>query len=447
MPQIRRLLRAVLVTLAGAGFGWVAPAPAQAAFAANDTSWEGTSELLDLARARLGRDRVELVALLDYSALDPADGVLLLHPEVNIDHEQLSSFLRAGGRVAVLDDYGTGGKLLNRFRIQRVAAPARPSRTLRNNSDLAIAVPFVERVAGHEQGRHPVVAEVEQLVTNHPTALLHPSLTPVLEIPATNEPDATLAVTGIIHKKGRLFAMGDPSAVINLMLRYPGNRAFAEGLVDYLVEDDTWGARGGKLYLLSGKFDQSGHFGGHSSLANEVRQRVDALGEAIAEAREQGIPDVVVVMLAWLAAAAAAGWTAVVALRAQRRVVPRYASPTPLVAQGGVAGRAAVLAAPTTDHGLVLLELKSALEEALVHHLGLQPGASHQRLLEEVDRQGALSRPSSETLKTVLAELSKVAMAVATSQTRSIPWSRVEQTRQRISSILAELEQAKENHS
>ncbi len=30
--------------------------------------------------------------------------------------------------------------------------------------------------------------------------------------------------------------MGDPSVVINEMLRYPGNRAFASGLLKYLAE-------------------------------------------------------------------------------------------------------------------------------------------------------------------------------------------------------------------
>ncbi len=65
---------------------------------------------------------------------------------------------------------------------------------------LAIAVPAVEQVAGQEQNRHPVVAGVDRVVTNHPTALVHPNLTQVLKIPALGEPDATLAVTGIIAR-------------------------------------------------------------------------------------------------------------------------------------------------------------------------------------------------------------------------------------------------------
>lgn len=412
-------------------------------FRAADTGWEGISQLLELARERLGRDRVELRAMLDYSELTAADGVLLLHPEGNVDYEQLSGFLRAGGRLAVIDDYGTGAKLLSRFRIYRTQAPVRPARTLRGNANLAIAVPSVEQVAGYEAGRHPIVQDVEQLVTNHPTALKHPSLTPVLEIPAQNEPDATIAVTGIIGKKGRLFAMSDPSVLINLMLRYPGNRAFADGLVQYLVDDDSWGARQGTLYILSGRFDERGQFGGETSLLSEIGSRLDDIAESLADMRETGLPELLALGLAIAAGLGAVAWTALVALRTYRRATPRYATGTPLVGQGGVAGRAAVLAAPTTNLALVLLELKSALEEGVAHRLGLDSGASHQRLLEEIDRQHALSQPSSEALRVMLADLNRVALAIAASQPLRVSAARVQRVRQQVATIIAELEQHK----
>ncbi len=202
---------------------------AWAAFEPNDREWEGGSELLEIARTELGRDRVELIGTLDFEQLTPNDGVLILHPDGELNAEEFSAFLTAGGRLAVLDDHGKATNLLSRYRVQRVPAPLRPAQTLRANPDLAIAVPAVQSVAGVEQNRHPVVAGVERLVTNHPTALLHPNLTPVLEIPAIGEPNATLAVTGVIANRGRLFVMGDPSTLINLMLRYLGNRAFAKG--------------------------------------------------------------------------------------------------------------------------------------------------------------------------------------------------------------------------
>ena len=54
------------------------PLASRAAFEVNDPEWEGTSELLDIARGELGRDRVEIVGTLDYGKLEANDGVLVL---------------------------------------------------------------------------------------------------------------------------------------------------------------------------------------------------------------------------------------------------------------------------------------------------------------------------------------------------------------------------------
>ncbi len=181
---------------------------ARAAFEVSDTTWEGCSELFELAKKRLGRDRLEIAATLDYSKLTPKDGVVILHPEVQLDYAELSAFLRAGGRLALLDDHGSADKFLARFQIFRVRAPLSPAKMLRDNPNLPIAEPAVQIVAGQEQNRHPITQNVDSVVTNHPTALTHPNLTPVLTIAARGEPDATLAVTGIIMNRGRLFADG-----------------------------------------------------------------------------------------------------------------------------------------------------------------------------------------------------------------------------------------------
>ncbi len=381
MPARARLACLALVWLACV----LVATPARAAFSYHDKSWQGTSELYAIAQKKLGNDRVKVVDKLDFSELTPADGVIVLHPLVHLDYQDISAFLRAGGRLALLDDYGTGAALLEHFHIRRIPAPAHPAEMLRKNPELAIAVPAVQQVAGYEQGRHPVVAKVDKLVTNHPTALVHPNLTPVLKIPAVGEPDATLAVTGIIVNRGRLFAMGDPSAVINLMLRYPGNRAFAEGLIDYLLEDDTWGRRGGKLYLLDEHFDQTGHYGGGSSLMQDLHDYMGGFIEMLGDVRRDGLPDSLSLILAALVSLGGVAWIGLVSTRPYRRRTPRYAAATPLVAQGGVAGRAAVLAAPTTHRALAMLELKSALEEGLVHRLGLDSGAATATLLSEID--------------------------------------------------------------
>ncbi len=438
MPRLRAPIRLVMLLACLAVLGLSTHARA-GAFEVNDSGWEGTSELLSLARGRLGNARVEILAILDWERMRPGDGILIMHPTVDLEYDEASAFLRAGGRIALLDDYGKGNTFLERFQIRRIPAPDHPVRALRQDPNLAIAIPATQIVAGQEQGRHPVVAQVRELVTNHPTALLHPNLTPVLEIPAEGEPSATLAVTGIIVNRGRLFAMGDPSAVINLMLRYPGNRAFAEGLVDYLVEDDSWGPRGGKLYIVANDFKQRGAYGGGTSLAQDLKEQFEGAQSLILSFHDDGLPDLLALLLAVVVGIGAVGWAGVAATRPYRRSPPRYAKPHPLVAQGGVAGRAAVLAAPTTHRALALLELKSALEEALGHHLGLGPAVGAGAILEEVDRQGALSKRSSDELKLILMELGRAENKVAVSQPLKVTHVAVEQMRRRVRVILDEL--------
>lgn len=433
-PKCLRLLGLSLLFL---GLAW--PGVARAgAFDFNDTSWEGTSELLSLARTRLGSSRVEIVAVLDWERLRPADGLLVLHPTVEVDYDEASAFLRAGGRIAVLDDFGKGDALLGRFQIRRVAAPLRPQRSLRENPNLAIAVPAVQQVAGQEQGRHPVVAQVREVVTNHPAAFTHPNLTPVLEIPAIGEPGATLAVTGIIVNRGRLFAMADPSASINLMLRYPGNRAFAEGMIDYLVEDDGWGQRGGKLYLVANDFKQRGAYGGGTSLGQELKEQLEGLEDMVGSMHDDGLPDILAVLFAVVAGVGAVAWTLSSSLKVYRRSPPRYAAAQPLVAQGGVAGRAAVLGAPTTHRALALLELKSALEEGLAERFGLAPTAGPAAFVAEAERRGALSPRSLAELRRLFSELGRAETAVAASQPLRVTNETVEKTRRAVLAILSE---------
>ena len=406
-----------------------------------DESWEGVSELVRLARKTLGPNRVVTADVLDWSTLRPEDGVLVLHPERDLDYVQTSSFLRAGGRLALLDDLGRGESLLNRFEIHRVDAPRNAAQTLRDNPHLIVAVPAVQLVAGQEQGRHPMVASVGQLVTNHPTGLAHPNLTTVLTMRATGEPDVTLAVTGIIAEKGRLFCMGDPSALINLMLRYPGNRAFALGLVEYLVEDDSWGPRGGKVYVVANAFTTRGSFGDESTLARRIQDQADNLQDQLVGIHRDGLPSIAALLLAALVSLAAIWWTMSTSSRLYRRVGPRYARPTHLVVQGGLAGRAALLAAPTTNRALALLELKNALEEGLALRLGLPSGARPSQILAEIDRQQALSRSSSALLRQTIEELRRAETAVVNSQTLRATTNMVNRIKNQVESLLVEVDQ------
>jgi hypothetical protein len=382
-----------------------------AAFEVSDTGWEGGSELLDIARAELGAARVKAVAVLDWSDVTPEDGVLVVHPLQAMDPDDVAAFMKAGGRLAILDDYGEGEQTLSRFHIYRVPPPSRPVAALRNRPALAIAEPVVDVVAGHNSGPHPVVAHVQQLVTNHPTGLRHPALSPVLKIRAIGEPDVIVAVAGQVGK-GRLFAMSDPSAVINQMLRYPGNRAFVAGLSRYLVDDDGATRRQGRLFVVTNRFGEEGAFGGQGGLRKDLDSLRKSLKDAFDDARRDGFPPWAHLVIAAAAALGLATWVARASARPYQSPLPRYARPTPLVSQGGVAGRFAVIAAPSSPRSLALLELKSALYEALQPRLGYSSEPVPDAFARMVLKAGSLHEGQYAALKDVLASMAAVESAV-----------------------------------
>ncbi|MEZ4298891.1 MAG: DUF4350 domain-containing protein [Polyangiaceae bacterium] len=388
------------------------------AFDFNDTSWEGCSDLLEIARSELGASRVVPLAVIDWEQVRPEDGVLALHPMQPMDAEETSAFMKAGGRLAIVDDYGRGNETLRRFHIERASPPSRPAQSLRSRPALAIAEPVIDVVAGHSSGPHPVVAGVQKLVTNHPTGLLHPNLSPVLHIRAIGEPDVVIAVAGQVGK-GRLFAMSDPSALMNQMLRYPGNRSFAAGLVRYLVDDDGPMLRKGRLYVVANRFDEHGAFGGQTTMRKELDSALSGLAEALAEARNNGFPAWMHVLLAVIVIAGAALWALRTAARTYKSPLPRYARRVPLLAQGGAAGRFAMLAAPSSARGLILLELKSALFENVARRFQLEGDPAPDVLLRLM--AGIADGALVSDLRRVLEHTSRVETAVLANQPPRVP--------------------------
>lgn len=388
------------------------------AFDINDTSWEGCSELLEIARSELGSARVVPLAVIDWDQVHPEDGVIALHPLQPMDADETAAFMKSGGRLAIVDDYGRGNETLRRFHIERASPPARPAQALRNRPALAIAEPVLDVVAGRSTGPHPVVANVQKLVTNHPTGLLHPNLSPVLHIRSVGEPDVVIAVAGQVGK-GRLFAMSDPSALTNQMLRYPGNRAFASGLVRYLVDDDGPMLRKGRLFIVANKFDEHGAFGGQTTAKKELDSALSALSEALANARNNGFPPWMHVVLAILALGGAAAWALRAGARTYKSPLPRYARRIPLIAQGGAAGRFAMLAAPSSARGLVLLELKSALFETVTHRFGLEAEPSPDVLLRLL--AGVADSAVVEDVRRVLDPMMRVEGQILAGQRPRIP--------------------------
>lgn len=362
------------------------------------TDWEGAAEFVRLARRELGDARIVATEQVDLSHLKPEDSLILLHPEKSVDTGSLARFMRAGGRVVLLDDYGRGDALLRHFGLERVPMPRHPADSVRGDPALPIAEPA---------GNHPVVSEARRVVLNHPTGLRHPDLSPVLKVRAVGEPDVLVAVAGAVGQ-GRLLAVGDPSAVMNSMLRYPGNRAFARALVRYAGDDDSWGRRDGRVFIAAGPFVETGSFGDDGSILGDLSSHARGLEDALANVRRDGFPPWASYAVAVLVGLGVVIWVGANAGRIHRPVHPRFTRPIPLAAQGGVAGRADMLAAPTTSRALALLELKSAFEEQLGTVLGLDPLPAQGALLERLESERWLDPPDLAVMRKLLLRMANV---------------------------------------
>jgi hypothetical protein len=358
--------------------------------------WEGCAEFLDLARSELGTTRVSTPARLDLHALQPQDGVIIIHPERTLDVEGFARFLKAGGRLILLDDYGTGDALLAHFGMERVAMPPQPAEALRGNPSLAIAEPA---------SVHPVVNEVARVVTNHATGIRHPDLTPVLEVRASSGPAVLVAVAGAVAN-GRLLAVGDSSVVMNSMLGYAGNKMFARNLLHYAADDE--GGRGkGHVYLVEGAFEQAGTFG-ESPEKSLWAERARALRDGLAAVRTEGFPPPVTYIFAVLVGLGVVMWTGSRAGRTHKSAPPRFTRAVPLTAQGGVAGHAAVIAAPRTTRLLAMLELKNALEEQLCSALGLAENPGHTELLGGLEKNRWVAPETVASLRSLFLRMAEI---------------------------------------
>jgi len=383
--------------------GVAAPQPASAApLDPKGQDWEGYAQLVQMARDELGVSHVLTPTALDYHKLDRTDGIVLVHPENTLDVDELSAFMRAGGRVILLDDYGTGDALLARFGIRRVPLPQRPLAMLRGNPALAIA---------EGASAHATVRDVGRVVTNHATGLEHKGLSPVLVVRGDGEPDVLVGVAGAVGQ-GRLMAIGDSSVLMNSMMRYPGNHSLAVSTIRYAIEDDVWGKRGGKLYVLANDFGQTGSYHGGGADQSQLDDARRAFEEAVETLRHGGMPPLAAYLLALAVGLGVIVWTSVRAGRTHRSATPRFMRPVPGVAQGGVAGHAAVLAAPGTRRALALLEMKSALEEDLTMRLGLDRVPSPEELAAKAHAAGLLDAQHAQSLVRVLGTLARVEMSL-----------------------------------
>ena len=236
MPTLRPTLTCISILLLFPTIAWAGDD-----YDPDSQEWNGLSEFVAMGE-ELGTPVVS-VDRLDVGELGESDALVVLYPQRDLPIEAIASFIRAGGRLALLDDYGRGAALLRAYGISRTEADLGATPNLRSNPNLPVA---------QSTTRHALTSGVSGLVANHPVTLRHEKLDALFSF---DDAGHALVLAGAVGE-GRLVAVGDPSIVINNMLELRDNRRFAENLYRYLNA-----AGGGTVYLVTGDGELFGRFG------------------------------------------------------------------------------------------------------------------------------------------------------------------------------------------
>lgn len=297
--------------------GIAANAHAQPDYDTTSGDWNGLRALVSLG----GQAGVAIraPATVEVGSLAPSDALLIVYPTRPLPRADLARFVHAGGRLAIADDYGTGATLLGAFEIGRHApGTTDASRRLRDNRNLIVAEP---------RGAHPLTRGVTALMTNHPQVLHHAALAPVATLSGDR---GALVLVGAVGA-GRLVAIGDASVLINNMLEFPGNRAFAVNLLRYLSQN-------GRIVIVAGDTPVTGAFDAarDANPLRAIRAEVDRL------ARVQLPPEGLRALTALIAAVAFLAAITSVPRRAHWSRTTRLATPVlpAISADGAVAAPA-----------------------------------------------------------------------------------------------------------
>lgn len=399
-----------------AGVFTVARTAAGAPLDPHGTDWEGLSQLVSLAGEELGPDRVVVTTQLDLDRVEPADALLLVHPERELDPDELFAFADAGGRIALLDDFGSGETLLSALGARRVALPEHPSSMLRSNPSLSVAESI---------GVHPLVHDVTRVVTNHATGIAGGALRPLLVV--RGKPEPVVVAGASVMGSGRIVVVGDSSIAMNTMLRYPGNRALASALLSYCGPAGSPGierARAGKLYVLANDFVIRGHFG-RRTWRTATAAALGRIVTAAKDAFEKGMSPTTTYVGAIAVGIGVVVWTAMSAGKTYRASTPTFVRPVPLGAQGGVAGHAAALASVGASRETALRELKIALEEQVATSLGLANVVDRDELVARAGAAGLLDDDRARILAAVLERLSRAVARLGRPRLLPLPFDRV----------------------
>jgi hypothetical protein len=137
-----------------------------------------------------------------------------------------------------------------------------------------------------------------------------------------------------------------------------------------------------------------------------------AIEDALESVRRDGMPPMAAYTLAVVVGLAIILWIGSRAGKTHRANAPRFVRGIPIVVQGGVAGHAAVIGAPSTSRVLAMLELKSAIEEDLCGILGLEGSPGIEALAAKVEAARLLDAAEMRSLRRILARLANVETGV-----------------------------------
>lgn len=359
--------------------GWLVVLLTMAARVHAQPHWDGLESLIRAARGA-GSELV-VSDTLDFAKLETRDALLISGPVDTLPVSALTAFLRDGGRIALLDDFGSGERLLAAYQVQRLPAP-KDVPLLRNAEGLAIAYPASE---------HPLVEGVDLLLTNGATALAHDDLKPVFTFGHT---DRALVLAGAVGA-GRLVAVGDASLLINQMMTLPSHRRFAANLIAYLKRPS------GRLLLVDAHTRFQGSYGANNARA---LAHVDSFLKRVARPNlPPGVLSLLSVGLCVIAAVIVVGTLPRRSPYARSELVPRAA------VYAGYAARVSLDERAAPNLIWTLLDYRRELHTELLRRLGLHAPTGSAALAEHAQRRG-LSAEHAAELKALLARLEELAL-------------------------------------
>jgi hypothetical protein len=404
-------LLAVVATLLGA------PMPRAHArdYDVQSGDWNGLQELVRAAQD-VGVE-LRAASTLDWSTVRRGDGLLMLYPRASVDLNDLSSFLEDGGRLALMDDYGDAGPLLRWFQVTR-NEEVRGDRRSPSLPGVLIA---------YKRAEHPLSEGVDTLTTNEPVAVHHPRLSPVFSL--SDDARQGIVLAGQVGR-GRLVIGGDPSVLINTMMRFPGNRQFARNLLAYLATRP-----GGRVHLVHSGFTTRGIYKSRSHAQHPLRELVRNVNDVLGRLGTVAGDAFAVRVLAFLLALGAA---TTLALRAWgARPSDRFGPTGPAGAAAAVGEKVAIFSLPKANLLYPSLIAKRFFERALLRAVGLRPPTDVGAVLAAT--RGRLDATQAAELRAVLVDLDALSVPAHEGGPSRVPARQFLSLWRRISAILTAL--------